>query len=89
MVQMSQSGDVRWFEQRVDGGQSIAVFFQLYSDKSKTKIKFSGLTFYPIHINVMNVSKPMPHLMTSHGHAFLYFLPVQFLYVYDDMYGED
>lgn len=49
----------------------------------------SGLLFYPLHINVMNFSKPMQHLMTIHGNKLLYFLPMQFRYTHGDRYGED
>lgn len=51
-------------------------------------MKVNGLTFYPIHINVMKFSNPMHHLMTSHGHMLLSFLPVQLVHVHEHTYGE-
>lgn len=52
---------------------------QLYSEKSKASMKVSGLTFYPLHVHVMNFSESVQDLMSSHGHTILTFMPVDFL----------
>lgn len=49
----------------------------------------TGLTFYPLQNDVMNVSEPMKHLLTSHGHTLLSFLPIQLWHAYDCTYAED
>ena len=55
MVQSHPSSKVRWMYEVEDGETSTAGFLQLYSDKSKTTMKVNGLTFYPLHMKLMNV----------------------------------
>ena len=78
LIEMSSTEHVRWHEPYVDGEQSVVAFLQLYSDKSKTTMKMSGITFYPFHLNIMNFSEPMQSLMKNNGHTILAFLPVEF-----------
>jgi len=79
LIEMSATSNVRWHEPDVDGEQSVVAFLQLYSDKSKTTLKMSGLTFYPFHVNIMNFTEPMQNMMINHGHTILAFLPVEFM----------
>lgn len=87
IIDLSHSLDVRWCENPVVGEQSILEFFELYSDKSKTTMKVSGLGLYSLHISFINFSDPMQHLMITHGHKLLSFLTLQFLHVHDYMHG--
>lgn len=75
---MNSSADVFWCKEHLDGELSIAEFLQFHSGKSKKVMEVSGLKFYPLHINVMKIFELMQHLMNSHGHTLLTFLPVQF-----------
>lgn len=52
-------------------------------------MKVSDLTFYPLHINVMNFSEPMQHLKAIQCHTLQSFLPVQFGHANYDTYGEE
>lgn len=61
--------------------QSLIISLQLYSDKSKISLKVSGLTFYPLDVNGINVSKIMQYFMSTHGNSILGSLPVQFFFV--------
>lgn len=88
-TKMSQSAYLRWSEKHLDGEQSIVAFLKLYSDNSNMTMKVSGLTLYLLLIKVMDVSEHIKHLMTIHGNTLLYILPMQLLYVLDDMYGEE
>ena len=81
MIELSEEADVRWYEEEVDGQQSAIAFLKLYSDKSKTTMKVSGLTFYPLHVNIMNLSESTQNMLCSHGHTLVAFLPVEFKHV--------
>lgn len=72
---------MQWYEEKFDGTQSIIAAFQLYSDESKTSLKLSGLAFYPLYVNDMNVYKSMQDFMSNHRHSILAYLPVQLFYL--------
>lgn len=57
----------------------MITFLQLYSDKSITSLKVSGLNLYPLHVNVMDISKIMHDFMSSHGHNIIFIFSPVFL----------
>lgn len=85
---MSKFHGVSWCEQHVDGEKSTEPLFQSYAYELKTTITFSGSTVYPLHINVMNLSKLMQHLMTIQRYKLPNFLSVQ-RHVNNDTYREN
>lgn len=40
-----------------DGNQSVIAAVQPFSDKSQTFLNAGSLTFYPVHINVLNFTE--------------------------------
>lgn len=61
------SPDVSWMDGVEDGGNFIVGFMRLDSDKSQTNMKSSGLTFYPFHVNLMNVSEQCGNYFVEHS----------------------
>lgn len=51
-------------------------------------MKVSDLTFYPLHIDAMNVSDSIHNLMKSQDHNIIAFMPVQFEHVNEGNYTE-
>lgn len=49
----------------------------------------SGLRFYPLHVNVMNLPDNMQDFMSSDGHTIPVFLPVDFFHMPSGLHGED
>jgi len=45
-----------WMKREDTGIDSFVRFLQLYSDKSKTTLKRTGVSAYPIHMNMLNFS---------------------------------
>lgn len=54
-----------WYKGYINGEKSIIMVTQLYCDKQKRSVKVSELTFYTIHINMLNVLETMHNLMFS------------------------
>lgn len=75
LIEMIVTADRRSYDEHVDGELSIVTFLKLFSDKSKTSMKVSGLTFVPLQINVMDLSRNIEHRMTTAGHSVLAYLP--------------
>ncbi|NJK52916.1 MAG: hypothetical protein HC936_08975 [Leptolyngbyaceae cyanobacterium SU_3_3] len=61
-----------------DKWKSVVGCVQLYSDKSQTSLKAGGLTFYPLHITLMNFSEKIRRLQIMSGATVLGYLPVEF-----------
>lgn len=78
LVESHSSSDVRWMSDVEDGETSIATFLQLYSDKSKTSMKVNGLTFYPLHVKVMNVIEEWGKYFVENSKTVLAYLPVHY-----------
>lgn len=78
MIDISVTADIRCYDEHIDGEMSIVTLLQLFSDQSKTSLKVSSLTFYPLHANVMNLSRNIQHRITTAGHSILVYLSVQF-----------
>lgn len=53
-IKSDPSLDVMWMTRENSDRESFVGFMQLYSDKSKTSLKRTGVTAYPIHVNLMN-----------------------------------
>lgn len=70
VIETHHSADIRWHDEQFYRVQFIIIFLYLYSDKSKTGLKKSGLTFYSFQLNCMSVSDIMNNSMPSNGHAF-------------------
>lgn len=62
------------------------MFLKLYSDKYNTVMKVSGLTLYPLHINVINFLDKMQDVISSHGHTLPEFLPMRFMHILNGEY---
>lgn len=57
-VKKHSNVDVMWMTSQECGRESFVGFLQLYSDKSKTSLKRTGVTAYPIHVTLMNFCYP-------------------------------
>lgn len=87
IIMMHHDEDTRWYDEQCDCVKSIITFFKLYSDKWKTSLNVSGLSFYPLHVNFMNFYKCMQDFLSIHVHSILAYLPVQ-LFLYRKAIGE-
>lgn len=61
----------------------------MYFANSKTMMKVSALTLYPLHINLMNVVESMQVMMCSNGHTMVSFFPVEFMDTTNGTYVEN
>lgn len=57
----------------------------MHVDKKKTKMKIKCLTFYPLHVNVMNVSRELEKYFVENSKTVMAYLPVY----YYDLHAED
>lgn len=73
---MNQSSDIRSYEEEYGGEQSIKILLQLYLDNSETSMKVSGLTFYALQVNIMNLPDTKREFMSIHCHTILTFKSV-------------
>ena len=55
-VKSHASLNVMWMKREDTGRDSFVGFLQLYSDKSKTTLKRTGVSAYTIHMNMLNFS---------------------------------
>lgn len=68
----------RWKNASDNKLQSVVGFVQMYSEKSQISLKAGGLTFYPLHITLLNFSEKMRLLLISPGAPFPGYLSVAF-----------
>lgn len=71
VIEAHHSTYIRRYDKQCDGVQSIIKLLQLYSDKLNTSLKVSGLTLYPVTVNVMKCSKSLQNFMSSYGHRII------------------
>ena len=90
IVNNDSSDSVWWRTKSRDGEQSVPAFIQMYSDKSRTNLKAGGLTFYPLHILLMNIRHETAKRLISRGLTIVAYLPVRFYYeTYTGQISED
>ena len=80
---------VRWYTSERDCRSSTVGYVQLYSDKSVTSLRASGVQFYPLHCTLLNFSEEARRHMISHGLSILAYLPAGQLHEEDDDQYED
>ena len=71
-IKRSSKKDVCWNESRNDFIGAV----QLYSDKSSTALSTNALTFYPLHLTLLNFSHELRHSFIQSGATKVAFLPV-------------
>lgn len=75
-VMKDPSRDVFWHTDGANDSKSFVGYLQLYSDKSSTTMKASGLVSYPIHITLLNFHKEYRNTCIMSGETILAYLPV-------------
>ena len=56
-IMANDSMDIIWRRKNKDGCDSFVGYIQLYSDKSKTSLKRTAVSAYPVHVCLMNFTK--------------------------------
>lgn len=75
-VMSDSRSDVFWRETAEEEVPCFVGFVQVYSDKTHTTMKTSGVVAYPIHITLQNFSEPVRRACIDSGLSLMGYLPV-------------
>lgn len=78
-IKASQNRDICWRTLGRDGEQSCIGGLQLFSDKSQTSLKAGALSFYPLHVTLVNFLEDWRRQHICEGRTVTAYLPVGFL----------
>ncbi|MEM9680053.1 MAG: hypothetical protein AAF901_06985 [Bacteroidota bacterium] len=78
LIKGHEKEEVRWRDEILDGEESFVGCVQFYTDKSMTTLKSSGLTFYPVHVTLLNFTEEARNFMITNGYTVVGYLPTIF-----------
>ena len=77
-IDVKERKSVFWKRLGRDGSESFVGLGQVYSDKTATTLKNSGLKFYPVHLVLLNFSAEVRRQLISSGASIVGYLPTSF-----------
>lgn len=77
-MESDQADETGWRELSRDGKTSILKFLQIYSDKSRSTMKTSGLVFYALYVLILNIIHYVNKRMIARGQCVVAYLTIHF-----------
>lgn len=75
-VMRQVDGTALWVDNDLDNDHSFVGMIQVYTDKTSTTLKSNAIVRYPVHTELLNVTKEFRRYLIDHGHTLAALLPV-------------